>query len=135
MDNNVSGVKGWLLFFIIVFVLLFPFGTIGSLFTNGIFNYNSIFTYWFHLVIEIFIGLFSFVTGILLFIKHKLAVKIAKIFSVFMIVQSIYRHLFNYFAFSNDFRNLIESSLYSIVIFSIIYSYFQNSKRVRNTYS
>lgn len=137
MDSNTStkdikGIKGWLLFFGVVFVLLFPFNSFANVFSPafelGLSSDRILLT-----MIEILTGLSSLATGILIFFKHQRALKTLNIFLVFYFLQSIYIHTLSFVNRGETLKFLIVGILYTVVIILVIAAYFRNSKRVRNT--
>ena len=130
IKKELKGVKGWLLFFAIIFSFMFPFLTLNRLFIEPLFYYGSFKIFWPFEFIELMVGISSLSTGILIFAKSSKSIISLKIFLAFFLLDSIYIHIIQY---NHDIKGLLESILYSIVITTIFYLYFKNSERVRNT--
>ncbi len=119
------GVKGWLLFFAIIFTFLFPFLTINRLFLPIFASSESPFLYKIN---ETSVGLFSLLTGISIFFKSSKTKILLQIFLLFYLINSITIHPLN-----NDIKGLPIKNIYAIAVVTIVYLYFKNSERVKNT--
>jgi len=125
VNKELIGVKGWLLFFAILFTFIFPFVSIGGLFLP---IYISSESQVFYKIIEASVGFFSFLTGILIFIKSSKTKIFLQIFLLFYLLSAILNH-----TVYADIKSLIIRILFLAVIITIIFLYFKNSERVNNT--
>jgi len=127
VNKELIGVKGWLLFFAIVFTFLFPSVTIYGLFSPIYGPSERIVLYK---IIEASVVFFSLLTGILIFLKSSKA----KIFLHMFLITYLLSAILNHTVYT-DIKSLIIRILYIVIITTVIYLYFTSSERVKNTLS
>lgn len=123
--KELAGVKGWLLFFEVVFLFMFPFISINKLFLHMFASSDDL---WFYKIIHASVGLFSFLTGIFILIRSSKTKIILQLFLLFYLLNSIPSNAVN-----QDLINQIIKIIFVIAIITIIYLYFRDSVRVRKT--
>lgn len=124
-NDKLIGVKGWLLFFAIVFILMFPFISFNKLFLHIFASSEKLL---FYNIIWASVGLFSFLTGILILIKSSKTKIILQMFLLFYLLNSIPIDGVN-----QDLMNQIIKIISVIAVITIIYIYFRDSVRVKKT--
>ena len=125
-----KGIKGWLLFFVIVFIIVFPFLTITNLFDPAFISPLS--RFWFYNVIVIMEGVFSLITGLFILFKKPQYINYLKIFITFYSLHVIINSIF---LDDMNIKERIGKILLILLLNTFLYLYFKNSQRVKNTIS
>jgi hypothetical protein len=139
------GVRGWLLFFCLLLIVLFPATVIYQvrgavdLLRQGVWTEPPLVG---KILQVAYVGLaaFSFTAGLLLLQKHRSAVTVAKAFLVTVTGNAIALYLWNLTAHwsalpYDSVIDLAGAILVRPLVFTFVwYTYLANSRRVRNTY-
>jgi len=125
LKKELIGVKGWLLFFAIVFTFLFPLVSIDGLFSP---LYGPSERLVLYKIVEASVGLFSLLTGILIFLKSSKTKIFLQIFLIFYLLSAILNHTVN-----TDIKSLLIRISYIVIMIAVVFLYFTNSARVKNT--
>ncbi len=146
VDNQYYGIKGWLLFFCIISVIIRP-----------IFSYNTIISeiqsipflevYYssyvplviLEIIIIIVLSIYRFIIGILLWTKHQKAVYYVKKNLIIELVVIIILNIILLAGVPDEAQRyivpgLIGNTFGSVLLFVIWYNYFNKSKRVKSTF-
>jgi hypothetical protein len=127
-NKEKKGIKGWLLFFIIIFTTLFPYLTIMNFIAPEIASpFSKYLPYDLIIIIE---GTFSLLTGIFIILKKQNYINYLKIFMVFYFIHIIFNTIF---LGGDSIIEKIGKLLYTSLILTFTYIYFNTSKRVKNT--
>ncbi len=132
MEKNkreLIGMKGWLLFFALIFTFIIPYMTIDKLFISPD-SYSIISKLWLYEIVEIIAGTLSLLTGILIFMRSSKTRIALILFLLFFLLNSIIIHINTS---GHDIKTLLEGILYSLALVTIVYLYFKKSVRVKNT--
>lgn len=151
-EQNLEGVKGWLLFFCIYLTVLIPNAIIyksvklWNIF-SPLFNYIDMLKISFAVETGLGIGIiiFSIYAGVALWAKRKNAVKLAKRFIVTLVFFEIFRSIFTFVTAiitlsfksphtADTFAMMIGGIFWSIIHFAAWNAYLISSKRVKTTY-
>ena len=117
--ENLNGIDGWLLFFIISLIIFSPLFNLYLLF-------SQIGTLLFADMIRMLASISLFiVTGIFLWTKKPYAVKFAKIFLITTFILNLISAVYYY-----DYSDIVRGIIYFIIWIPYLY----NSKRVRQVY-
>jgi hypothetical protein len=124
VGNELKGIGGWLIIFLIGLIISPIYGIYLSSNPESFTNTGFI--------IQLVIGIYGFYVISLLISKDKNAIKITKEYLIFsLVINSLIS--FSLFLFL-EYSEFIGSLLNAVVYFAIWFSYFETSKRVKNTY-
>lgn len=138
--KDLDGVAGWLLFFVITLTIITPIWSayiivseIPGLKLLGAGGFKTLLI--FNLVMVGAIGLFSLLSGALLWSRHPKAVSYTKIFLVTQAAVTVGMVVILMFYISPDPKPFIKPVLQSLVYLGAWMTYVQKSVRVKNTYN
>jgi uncharacterized protein DUF2569 len=145
-DRTPRGVGGWLLFFCLLLIIVFPATVLYQvrgaidLLRQGVWTEPPLVG---RILQVAYVGLaaFSFTAGLLLLQKHRSAVTVAKVFLVTVTINAMALYLWNVTAHWSTLPydsviDLAGAILLRPLVFTFVwYAYLANSKRVRNTYA
>lgn len=151
--KSYEGVKGWLLFFCLVLIVISPI--VNTYYLHKFWKmYHPVFQvltaikvdFIIHVAVSAFLGIFGIYAGIHLMRRMKNAVKIAKIFLVAMLIGGIAVAIIDFGIIvavlglrsplaANAFAALLMGTIKPLVFFLVWNTYLNHSMRVKATYT
>lgn len=136
MSNELKGIGGWLLFFVIVLILITPIASFADIFLNPSFYFyeSGAFDYFSLIFITAF-SAWSIFVGLSIYLKNRRAIVWAKEFLIATTIISIIFTIYTFELFTIEQQSTLVTDIFrQIVFFTIWFWYLSVSKRVKNTF-